>query len=71
MIRKKKNNNIKWFKNSKIFINEKLILTVGSTKSKIFKELWAGNHSFFTKLKISSNIKGVVKNFSTKYKFKI
>jgi len=44
----KKNIHPKWHNDAKVFVNEELVMTIGSTKAELHTEIWAGTHPFYT-----------------------
>ena len=55
-----------WYKTS-VFCNGKLIFEVGSTKEKLYVDLWAGNHPFYTGSQQTIDTEGRIKKFERKY----
>jgi len=58
-----KKKKIIWYKKSKVIYNNNILFSIGSTKNVLNVEIWAGNHSFYTKLKKDSDISGRIKKF--------
>nr|YP_009393781.1 ribosomal protein L31 [Caloglossa beccarii]ARW62343.1 ribosomal protein L31 [Caloglossa beccarii] len=64
----KKNIHPKWFPNSKVYCDGKLIMTIGSTKEELHVDIWSGNHPFFTGSQKIIDTEGRVEKFIKKYK---
>jgi large subunit ribosomal protein L31 len=44
----KKDLHPQWYPNAKVYVNNEVVMTVGSTVPEIHVEVWSGNHPFFT-----------------------
>lgn len=44
----KKDLHPKWYPDAKVFVNNEVVMTVGSTLPEIRVEIWSGNHPFYT-----------------------
>jgi large subunit ribosomal protein L31 len=64
----KKNIHPHLFKDSKVYCDGQLIMTVVSTRSRLDVDVWSGNHPFFTGSNKILDIEGRIKQFTTKYK---
>lgn len=64
----KKNIHPKWFKDTKVYCDGKLITTVCSTKPELNVDIWSGNHPFFTGSQKIIDTEGRVERFLRKYK---
>lgn len=62
----KKNIHPKWHSEAKVFVNEDLVMTIGSTKPELSTEIWAGTHPFYTGAKTSLDIAGRREKFEAK-----
>lgn len=60
----------KWFKNTKVYCNGKLIKIMSSTKEILSVDIWSGNHPFFIKKKRYNTIEKQIPRFLKKYKLK-
>jgi large subunit ribosomal protein L31 len=64
----KKDIHPKWFKETKVFCDGKLITTVSSTKPELNVDIWSGNHPFYTGSQKILDTEGRVERFLKKYK---
>ena len=63
----KKDIHPKWFKETKVFCDGKLILEVGTTKPEMYVDIWSGNHPFYTGSQKIIDTEGRVEKFEKKY----
>lgn len=61
----------KWYPESRVYCDGKYIMTVGSTKSELHVDIWAGNHPFFTGSQRIIDTEGRVEKFIRKYKLNL
>jgi large subunit ribosomal protein L31 len=64
----KKNIHPYLFKDSKVYCDGQLIMTVVSTRPKLDVDVWSGNHPFFTGSNKILDTEGRIEQFMTKYK---
>jgi len=64
----KKNTHSVWYPNAKVFCDNKLIFTTGSTKPELHVDIWSGNHPFYTGSNKIIDSEGRVDRFIKKYK---
>jgi large subunit ribosomal protein L31 len=57
----------KWYKESKVFCDGQLIMTVSSTKPELNVDIWSGNHPFYTGSEKMLDTEGRVERFMRKY----
>ncbi|CAM9109445.1 unnamed protein product [Chrysoparadoxa australica] len=63
----KKNIHPEWFRNTKVYCDGQLIMTVGSTKPELHVDIWSGNHPFYTGSQRIIDTEGRVERFLKKY----
>ena len=56
-----------WFSEAEVFCDGKLIMTIGSTKSRLNVDIWAGNHPFYTGSQQIIDTEGRVERFMRTY----
>lgn len=64
----KKDIHPKWYKDSKVYCDGQLVMTVGSTKPELNVDIWSGNHPFYTGSQRLLDTEGRVERFLRKYK---
>jgi len=57
----------KWFNNTPVFCDGKLIAVVGSTKKELTVDVWLANHPFYTDSQSIIDSEGRVERFMKKY----
>lgn len=65
----KKNIHPTWYKDSKVYCDGQLIMSVGSTRQELHVDIWSGNHVFYTGSKKLLDTEGCVERFLKKYAF--
>lgn len=55
-----------WKNDSKVVLNGKTIMTVGSTKDELQVEIWSGNHPFYTGQEMLVDTDNLVEKFNKK-----
>lgn len=63
----KKDIHPKWFKETKVYCDGNLIMTVSSTKPELNVDLWSGNHPYFTGSQKIIDTEGRVERFLRKF----
>ena len=63
----KSNIHPKWFNETPILCDGKLIGSIGSTKPELQMDIWLANHPFYTKSKVMVDTEGRVERFMKKY----
>nr|WDB00704.1 ribosomal protein L31 [Cavernulicola chilensis] len=63
----KKNIHPTWYKNTKVYCNGEIIMTVESTFQKLNVDVWSGNHPFFTGSQKVIDTEGRIERFFRKY----
>ena len=58
----------KLFKDSKVYCDGQVVMTVVSTRPELHIDIWSGNHPFFTGSKKILDTEGRVERFMKKYK---
>ena len=64
----KKDIHPKWYKDSKVYCDGQLVMTVGSTRPELNVDIWSGNHPFYTGSQRLLDTEGRVERFLRKYK---
>ena len=64
----KKDIHPKWYKDSKVYCDDQLVMTVGSTRPELNVDIWSGNHPFYTGSQRLLDTEGRVERFLRKYK---
>jgi large subunit ribosomal protein L31 len=64
----KKDIHPKWYKDSKVYCDCQLVMTVGSTRPELNVDIWSGNHPFYTGSQRLLDTEGRVERFLRKYK---
>nr|YP_009550859.1 ribosomal protein L31 [Eustigmatophyceae sp. Ndem 8/9T-3m6.8]QAA11796.1 ribosomal protein L31 [Eustigmatophyceae sp. Ndem 8/9T-3m6.8] len=60
-----------WYKDTKVYCDGQLIMTVASTKPELQVDIWSGNHPFFTGSQKIIDTEGRVERFMKKYNIEI
>ena len=55
------------FKNSKVYCDGQLVMTVASTRPELNIDIWSGNHPFYTGSQKILDTEGRVERFMRKY----
>jgi large subunit ribosomal protein L31 len=63
----KKDIHPKWFKETKVYCDGNLVMTVSSTKPELNVDLWSGNHPYFTGSQKIIDTEGRVERFLRKF----
>lgn len=56
----------KWNKESKVLVNGKSVMTIGSTKDELNIEIWSGNHPFYTGEELLVDTDNLAEKFNEK-----
>nr|BBK20484.1 ribosomal protein L31 [Cryptomonas sp. CCAC 1634B] len=59
----------KWYKESRVYCDGQLVMTVGSTRPELHVDVWSGNHPFYTGSQKIFDTEGRVEKFLKKYGF--
>ena len=63
----KKDFHPKWYPNTKVYCDGKVVMTVASTQENIYVDIWSGNHPFYTGSQKLIDTEGRVDRFKKKY----
>lgn len=63
----KRNLHPTWHKAAKVFCDDTLILTTGSTKNTLNVNIWSGNHPFYVRSQKTIDAKGRIERFTRRY----
>nr|AGT54974.1 ribosomal protein L31 [Karlodinium veneficum] len=56
-----------WYSNARVYLDDQLILKVGSTQSELSVDSWSGTHPFYTGAQKDAEIGGQLERFLKKY----
>nr|AEJ72967.1 ribosomal protein L31 [Karlodinium veneficum] len=56
-----------WYSNARVYLDDQLILKVGSTQSKLNIDSWSGTHPFYTGTQKDVKIDSQLERFFKKY----
>ena len=56
-----------WYPNAKVYCDGQLILKIGSTRPKLYVDIWSGNHSFYTGSQKVLDTEGRVERLMRRY----
>jgi len=58
----------KWFQNSTVLCDGKILCFIGSTKPELQIDMWLANHPFYTNSQVMVDSEGRVERFMKKYR---
>ena len=56
-----------WYPNAKVYCDGQLILKIGSTRPKLYVDIWSGNHPFYTGSQKVLDTEGRVERLMRRY----
>ena len=56
-----------WYSNAKVYCDGQLILKIGSTRPKLYVDIWSGNHPFYTGSQKVLDTEGRVERLMRRY----
>ena len=56
-----------WYPNAKVYCDGQLILKIGSTRPKLYVDIWSGNHPFYTSSQKVLDTEGRVERLMRRY----
>ena len=56
-----------WYPNAKVYCDVQLILKIGSTRPKLYVDIWSGNHPFYTGSQKVLDTEGRVERLMRRY----
>ena len=56
-----------WYPNAKVYCDGQLILKIGSTRTKLYVDIWSGNHPFYTGSQKVLDTEGRVERLMRRY----
>jgi large subunit ribosomal protein L31 len=56
-----------WYPNARVYLDDQLILKVGSTQSELSVDSWSGTHPFYTGTQRDAEIGGQLERYLKKY----